>query len=129
GQLYGAPLQRGTTREGPAHQRDRELADRSQRDRTQVRGEPQFLSLREEDRGVRGFAETGRTRRDRFEHRLNVRRRLANDPQDLAGRRLLLQGLSHLRVRLRQRPILLLELGEQPHVLDRYDGLVGEGLE
>src|SRR5262245_37417706 len=52
GQLDGASLEGGAPREGPAHQGDRELADRSQRDGTQVRGEPQLLSLREEDRGV-----------------------------------------------------------------------------
>ena len=46
---------------------------------------------------------------------------LADDAQDLAGRRLLLQGLGEVGV-------LGLELVEQPHVLHGDHGLVGEGL-
>ena len=45
-----------------------------------------------------------------------------DDPEDLAGRRLLLQRLGEL-------PIALLEFVEQPGVLDGDDGLIGEGLE
>ena len=52
---------------------------------------------------------------DRLEHRLHVGRRARNDAQDLADRRLLLERL--------------LRLLEQAHVLDRDDGLVGEGLQ
>ncbi len=55
-------------------------------------------------------------------HGLEVGRRAGDDPQDLGGGRLLLQGLGQLAV-----PGL--ELREQPHVLDRNDRLVGEGLE
>src|SRR6266478_5625679 len=40
--------------------------------------------------------------RNRVEHRLNVGRRAGDDAQDLAGGRLLLQALGHLRMRLRQ---------------------------
>ena len=46
-----------------------------------------------------------------------------------AGRRLLLQRLGHLRMGLRERPVLLLQFREQAHVLDGDDGLVGERLE
>ena len=55
-------------------------------------------------------------------HRLQVGRRAADDAQDLAGRRLLLQRLGQLAV-------ALLQLLEQPRVLDGDDGLVGEGLQ
>src|SRR5262249_39587995 len=51
----------------------------------------------------------------RVEYRLNVRRRARDHTKDLARRRLLLQGL--------------LCLVEQPHILDRDDSLVGQGLE
>jgi hypothetical protein len=42
---------------------------------------------------------------------------------------LLLQRLRHLGVSCRQCLVLLLQLREQPHILDGDDGLVGEGLE
>src|SRR5262249_22222978 len=45
-----------------------------------------------------------------------------DDPQDLAGRRLLLQRLREIAVAHRQ-------LLEQAHVLDGDDSLVGEGLQ
>src|SRR5713101_7952319 len=70
-----------------------------------------------------------RVSHDRVEDRLDVGRRLADDPQDLARRRLLLEGLADLGVRLSERPVLLLKLREQPDVLDGDNGLVGEGLE
>ena len=50
---------------------------------------------------------------DGVEHRLHVGRRLADDAQDVGGR-----GLPRQR---------FLGLVEQPHVLDRDHGLVGEG--
>ena len=55
-------------------------------------------------------------------HRLGIRRRTADHPQDLPRRRLLLQRLGQLAVPR-------LELLEEPHVLDRDHRLVGEGLE
>jgi hypothetical protein len=42
---------------------------------------------------------------------------------------LLVQSIGDLRMGLRERPVILLQLREQPHVLDGNDGLVGEGLE
>src|SRR4030095_13116901 len=73
--------------------------------------------------------ESDGVRHDRIEHGLNIRRRARDDPQNLAGRRLLLKGLSHLRVGGRKRTILLLQLLEQPDVLNGNDRLVGEGLQ
>ena len=57
---------------------------------------------------------------DRIEHRLDVGRRAADDPQDVGCRGLLLQGLGQVGV-------LGLQLREQSRVLDGDDGLVGEG--
>ena len=59
---------------------------------------------------------------DGVEHRLHVRRRAADDAEHLGCCRLMLQGLAQFRV-------ALLDLFEQPHVLDGDDGLVGEGFE
>src|SRR5262245_3569579 len=59
---------------------------------------------------------------NRVEHRLKVSWRTTDDSQDLARGSLLLQGL-------REGPILLLELGEQPDVLDGDDCLICEGPE
>ena len=56
------------------------------------------------------------------EHRLQIERRSADDLQHLGGRGLQLQ-------RLRQIARARLHLVEQAHVLDRDDGLVGEGLD
>ena len=59
---------------------------------------------------------------DRVEHRLDIRLRLADDAQDVAGGGLLVQRRGQLAV-------ARLQLREQAHVLDRDDRLVGEGLE
>ena len=49
---------------------------------------------------------------DRVEDWLHVGWGTADDTQDLAGCRLPLKRLGHLRVGLRERPVLLLQLGE-----------------
>src|SRR5215471_3844007 len=53
---------------------------------------------------------------------LRVGGRTGNHAEDLARRRLLLERFGEIA-------IARLKLREQPHVLDRDDGLVGEGLE
>src|ERR1041385_2344290 len=53
--------------------------------------------------------------RNGIKHRLKIRRRASDHPQDFACRRLLLQRL--------------LEFTEESHVLNRDDGLVREGFE
>src|SRR4029450_11575090 len=74
------------------------------------------------DRNKHSIAEPGRTLRDRIEDGLHVGRRAADDAQNLARRRLTLQRLGELAV-------ARLHLCEQPHVLDRDDGLIAERLE
>jgi hypothetical protein len=51
---------------------------------------------------------------------------LRNGSQDLARRRLLLEGRGHLSMRLRKRLILLLQFGEQADIRDGDDRLVGK---
>ena len=65
---------------------------------------------------------SGRALDDGVEDRLHVRRRAADDAEHLGRCRLMLQ-------RLAQFCVALAEFLEQPHVLDRDDGLVGEGFE
>ena len=55
------------------------------------------------------------------EYRLHVCRRAADDAEHLGRCRLMLQGFAQFR-------IALLDLFEQPHVLDGDHRLVGEGL-
>jgi hypothetical protein len=59
---------------------------------------------------------------DRVEDRLHVRGRATDDTEHLGCCRLMLQGLAQFCV-------ALLDLLEQPHVLDGNHSLVGEGLE
>src|SRR5262249_39425235 len=59
---------------------------------------------------------------NRIEHRLDVRLRAANDAENVASRRLLVE-------RSGQFTVARLQLGEETNVLDRDHGLVGEGLE
>src|SRR5215831_11787496 len=65
---------------------------------------------------------------DGVEHWLKVGWRAGNGTQDFTGCGLLFQRFSHLTMSLGQSAILLLQLREQAHVLDRDDGLIGEGL-
>ena len=65
---------------------------------------------------------------DRVEDRLDVGLGAADDAQDLRRRGPLLEGLGNVSMRFRKSEILLLQLGEQAHVLDGDHGLIGEGL-
>src|SRR5215472_10705834 len=62
-----------------------------------------------------------RTLHNGIKDRLHVRRGPANDAEHLRCRGLMLQGLAQFCV-------ALLDFFEQSHVLDGYDGLVGESL-
>ena len=70
---------------------------------------------------VLGLAKPGCVLDERIENRLKIKRRTADDFQNFAGRRLLVQRFGEIAV-------AFLQFLEQPHVLDGDDGLVGEGL-
>jgi len=93
------------------------------------RGESDLIALDPAERACGPSQQTTGAVHDRVEDRLDVRLRLADDTQDVAGRGLLLQSLDDLPVRLSQRAVLLLQLGEQAHILDGDDRLIREGLE
>src|SRR5207249_5426789 len=87
-----------------------------------VRGVVNRPTIATEDGGNGSVAEPGRALHDRVEDRLQLALRTADYTKDLTGRGLLIE-------RLRQRPILRLELLEQADVLNGDDRLVGKGLE
>jgi len=91
-------------------------------DRAVMSDEQKLLAVPAEDGGVERLAQAGGALRDGVEHRLDVCRRAADDAQDLAGRRLLLQ-------RFREIAVPRLQLLEQAHVFNGDDRLVREGLE
>src|SRR5215470_13486768 len=93
-----------------------------------LRCKVQELSIETNDQAIDRVAQPRRICSDGIEHRLDVGWRATEDPQNLARRRLLIKRLGHLRVCLREGRVLVLQLGEQPDVLDGDDGLVGEDL-
>ena len=83
--------------------------------------EVQRLPIEARDDRERGRTQLHTAPCNRVEHGLLVGRRTTDYTQDLACGRLLIE-------RFREIPIAQLQLVEQPHVLDRNDGLIGEGL-
>jgi hypothetical protein len=75
----------------------------------------ELSTLEHRNRRRAGGGKTPGAPDDRVEHGLHVRRRFADDLEDLGGRRLPLERLPGLV--------------EEAHVLDRDRGLVGEGLQ
>ena len=72
------------------------------------------------DRSVLSLTKPGRVFDERVENGLKIKGRAADDFQNFAGRRLLVQRLGKIAV-------AFLQFFEQPHVLDGDDGLIGEG--
>src|SRR5262249_54567024 len=106
------------------------VADADRGDRRPLFGYlPQELAFDTVERDIGRPTQSRRVPRDRFEHRLNVRRRARDYLQDLRRGRLLLEGLGYLGMGLGERSILLLQFREQPDVLDGDDGLVSERLQ
>src|SRR5262249_54957244 len=94
-----------------------------------VRRQMYQLTIVPADHAEGTFAQAHRASSDGIEYWLYVGRRAADDAKDLARGSLLIERLGHLRMRLRQRLVLLLELLEQPHVLDGNHSLGGEDLQ
>src|SRR5262249_45872560 len=86
-------------------------------------------SFSQEDKRKRRATEPGDAPHDRVEYWLYICWRGGDPSQDLACGSLLLQRLGHLRIGLCEGLVLLLQLLEQAHILDRDHRLVGEGLE
>src|SRR5262249_10402337 len=107
-------------RDRAANRRDHE--SRGVGDRAMVGHRVQRIAIYPENDRVVSGTQSGGALRNGVEYRLYVGGRTCDHPQDLARRRLLLQ-------RLGQVLIASLQLGEQAHVLDGDDGLIGEGLE
>jgi len=84
-------------------------------------GDANQVAVHDEDRAAESGTHCDRAAGDRLEDRLGVGRRAPDDAQDLARRRLLIEGLAEFA-------IARLQLPEQPHILDGDDGLIGEGL-
>ncbi|HMH54535.1 MAG TPA: hypothetical protein VK548_30145 [Candidatus Acidoferrum sp.] len=80
------------------------------------------LAVEPEDMATACATESRRVLDERFEHRLKIERRAADDLEDFAGGGLLLERFAEIVV-------ACLKLGEKSHVLDRDHRLVGKGLE
>src|SRR5262245_51065666 len=123
GDVKNSPLQHRSAGRAPTFQGAKILADGSGGgDRAVVGDQAQPVAVRAVDGDVVRLAEPGRALHHRVEHRLYVRRRPSDDAENLAGCRLLTKQLGQLSV-------TRLQLLEQPHILNRDDGLVSEGLE
>ncbi len=89
---------------------------------TQLHLEPEGLAIAQMDVAPGRVAQIEHRLDQDGKNRLQIERRAADDLQHVGGGGLLLQRLGEIaRARL--------HLVEQPHVLDRDDGLVGEGLD
>jgi hypothetical protein len=120
---HGAVEDRSTRHDAPMRRSGKNLARGRQLFRREimtghVMDEP---VLEPEHPSVRAFAEVDGALRDRVEHRLHVGRRARYHAQDFGGRRLSFERLGQV---LGSR----LHLVEQPGVLERDDGLIGECL-
>jgi len=96
------PFQYRSAVDHTADQWDDEPAKGPVGDRAVVSDEAESIVVQPEDRGVRRLAQPSRALGHGVEHRLDVGRRAADDAQDLARRRLLLQRLGEVAVGVRQ---------------------------
>ena len=85
------PLENGASSDGSSHARDWDAE--VDWNRALVGGRPQVFAVESENDRVVGSAEARRTLDDDLQDWLEPRRRGADNPQDLRGRRLLLQRL------------------------------------
>ena len=90
--------------------------------------EPEGFTFQAPDPGIRRAAESRSAFGHDVHHELEIGRRARDDAKDLAGRCLLLQRLGHPGMGFGERLVLLLQLREQPDVLDGDHRLVSEGL-
>src|SRR5262245_16228061 len=115
GAPYEAVRSRGKREDGPE---DLELWLRY----LAVRVDGDLLTVEEMETAKGGVAQPHSPTDDRIEYWLSVGRGARNDLKDVTGGRLPFESLSQVAVSF-------VEFSKQPHVLNRDDGLVGEGLE
>src|SRR5262249_4546509 len=101
GDLDRARLEHRSAPDRPADERKRELS-MALGDWTVMRDEGQPVAVDAEDRRVDRRAEAGGALGNRVEHGLDIRRRVGDHAQDLAGGRLLIERVSELSPRLGQ---------------------------
>jgi hypothetical protein len=99
GDVDRPPIEDGPPGGRPSGQR-RALTDGMTVDRPVVHRYAQPIPVRLEDGSVEGVAEARRARRHGGEHRPDFCRRTSDDPQNLTGSRLALQGLSESMLQL-----------------------------
>src|SRR5262245_793349 len=89
---------------------------------SKVRRPPMDLAVKPQDEAGIGAAKSSSVFDERLKHRLKIEGGSADHLKDLACRSLLFQGFSEIAV-------TFLQFLEQPHVLNRDDGLIGESFE
>ena len=120
GYVHGLPVKYGPSGDVPAHQW--ETSPQREGNRAVMRNHSVRFSVHLKQRCIVGSAEMDGALGECVQHRLEIRGRGADHPEDLGRRCLLLK-------RRRQVAVTRLELLEQAHILDGDDGLVGEGLQ
>src|SRR5216683_2119077 len=109
------------SRDGASHERHAEIGGQTPPERSDAGDRTKNIAFTDEEQEVVGATKPGRAGDQRLEDGLHVRRRAADDAQDLSRRRLLLEGLGEVAV-----PHL--QLLEQADVFDGDDRLVGKRL-
>src|SRR5262245_5433876 len=89
GDVNSSPIEDRSGIDRPAHERDGVLADRAEGDRTVMSDEEEAVVVPAVDGRVKRLAEASGALGHGVEHGLEIRRRRADDPQDLGGGRLL----------------------------------------
>src|SRR5262249_2283641 len=94
-----------------------------------LRSQAKGLAVKPPDDSALRAAEPRRVVDQGLRNRLQVAPGTTDDFQYLTGGRWLLKRFGHLRMGLRERVVLLLQLGEQSYIFDRDNGLIGECLQ
>ena len=119
-----ATLERGPPRHGAGADHKRTLPEviLGARFNAVRRRIPEGLALNRVHLTAIGSTKPGGILNEGLQHRLQIKRRPADHLQDFTGGGLLVEGF-------REIAIARLQLREQPHILDRDHGLVGEGFD
>ena len=86
------------SRDGASHERHAEISGQTPPERSDAGDRTKNITLTDEEQEVVGATKPGRAVDQRLEHRLEIRLRLADDAQDVAGRRLLIERRGQVSV-------------------------------